>query len=370
MQGPEENEATNRNLAAVKPTLDILAGPSALRALRARGLQADDVDMVAGASGGPKWISLYGIDRVLLGLFATRSRPLHLIGSSSGAWRMACWAQADPLAALDRLAEAYIGQRYPKKPPPALVSDTCARLLSHVLGERGIDDILSHPWARLHVLTACCHGLLASDRKALLLAGLGVAGLTNFVSRQTLGWWMTRVVFHAGTLRESPFAALHDLPTRHVPFSSDNLHAALLASGSIPLILSSVGIPDAPWGRHRDGAMTDYHLDLDYNQGAGLVLYPHFFPRIIPGWLDKMSPWRRGTPRNFDRVVMLAPSAHFVSRLPRRKIPDRDDFYQCTDAQRMRVWEAVKDATTEMGEELAELIASGRIAERARPLIP
>ena len=100
-------------------SLTLRAGPDAARLIRERGLRAEDVDVVPGASGGPKWLVLAGLDRFFLGEFfaGPRARPLHLIGSSIGSWRLACLAQRDPLAALARAHEAYIEQRYTKKPP-------------------------------------------------------------------------------------------------------------------------------------------------------------------------------------------------------------------------------------------------------------
>jgi hypothetical protein len=83
-------------------SLALRAGPHALAILRERGLRAADVDVIPGASGGAKWLALAGIDRFLFGelLRQPRERPLHLIGSSIGSWRMACLAQRDPVAAL------------------------------------------------------------------------------------------------------------------------------------------------------------------------------------------------------------------------------------------------------------------------------
>src|SRR5688572_33465778 len=95
--------------------LSIRAGPDALRIVRERGLRAEDVDVVPGASGGAKWLALAGLDRYLFGEFfqQPRARPLHLIGSSIGSWRMACLAQRDPVAALRRGHGAYVHeQRY------------------------------------------------------------------------------------------------------------------------------------------------------------------------------------------------------------------------------------------------------------------
>ncbi|NDD30014.1 MAG: patatin-like phospholipase family protein [Proteobacteria bacterium] len=352
----------------MQPRLDILAGPHALRVLRARGLRAEDVDMVAAASGGPKWIVLHGLDRALLtGLLATSQRSIPVVGSSSGAWRMACWAQRDPLAALDRMAEAYIGQRYPARPSLALVSRTCAGIVSHLLGEHGAGDILAAQRFRLHVLTAACHGLTASDARLPLLTGLVMASVCNAAHRRALGWFMERVIFgvpHA----ENAFAHLRDLPTRHVAMGAGHVAPALLATGSIPLLAEAVDIADAPAGRYRDGALTDYHPAFDFGQGEGVVLYPHFFSHLIPGWLDRFAPGRRPSPRNLDRVVLIAPSKGFVASLPGGKIPDRNDFYTLSDDARIARWEAVRDASAALGEELNALIASGRIVERVRPL--
>src|SRR4051794_18090402 len=144
------------------PSLSLLAGPDALRHIRERGLSAEDIDVLPGASGGPKWLVLAALDRFLFGEFLQhRRRPLHLIGSSIGSWRLACLAQSDPVAALQRAHSAYIEQRYPPKPPPSLVTATSEQILDTLLSPTGAAEILGHPWARLHVLTTRCRGPIA-----------------------------------------------------------------------------------------------------------------------------------------------------------------------------------------------------------------
>jgi hypothetical protein len=350
-------------------SLTLLAGPAALKLLRERSLRAEDVDVIPGASGGPKWLVLSGLDRMLFGelLQAPRTRPLHLIGSSIGSWRLACLAQKDPVAALDRFEAAYVEQRYPPRPPAALVTQTSAHILEQLLGERGAQQLLTHPWARLHVVTARCRGPLASEHPRVQLAGLALAALGNVLSRRSLALQLQRVVFHtAGDA--SPFAGLADLPTVHLPLTEANLRPALLASGSIPLVLSGVHIPGAPAGTYRDGGVVDYHLDLHYGAGAGLVLYPHFYPYVVPGWFDKSLRWRRARWANFRRALVLAPSPAFVASLPHGKIPDREDFVRLSDAERIRAWRAVRAASERLGDELRELLATGRLAEHLKPL--
>lgn len=349
--------------------LTLRAGPAALRLLRERGLRAADVDCIPAASGGAKWLGIAGLDRYLFGQFlqAPRARPLPLIGSSIGSWRMACLAQRDPLAALARGHTAYIHhQRYSPKPDAAEVSDVLARALDLLLGAQGVQEILAHPTFRLHVITAEGRGLASRRHRVPLSAALTSAALANVVARRSLRWHFRRTVFHAG--QDSAFTHLRDLPTVHRPLTAGNLQGALLASGSIPLLMEGVTIPEAP-GMHWDGGVTDYHLDLDFGAGDGLVLYPHFYGHLVPGWFDKGLPWRRAraTETRLSRVLLLAPSPRFVAGLPGGKIPDRRDFYTLSERERIRRWEAIAAASEVLGEALHELIATNRLADAVRP---
>jgi hypothetical protein len=345
--------------------LTLRAGPEALALLRARGLRAEDVDVVPGASGGAKWLAIGGLDRWLFGHFlqAPRTRPLHLIGSSIGSWRMACLAQRDPVAALARGHHAYIHeQRYSRRPSTREVTDVLGRALDRLLGPTGIEELLAHPVFRVHVITAIGRGLAATERRALLAASLGLAAAGNALARRTLGTQFRRCLFHtAGDA--TPFAHLADLPTVHLPLTRENARAALLASGSIPLLLEGVKIPGTPRGVHWDGGVLDYHLDLDFGPGEGVVLYPHFYPDVVPGWFDKGLRWRRASGANFRRALLIAPSAAFVATLPGGKIPDRRDFYAMPEAERMRRWQATLEASERLGDALAALVTTGRVAE-------
>jgi hypothetical protein len=372
------------------PSLTLRAGPDALRHLRERGLSPADVDVLPGASGGAKWLALAGLDRYLFGTFfaAPRDRPLHAIGSSIGSWRMACLAQRDPAAALARGHHAYVHrQQYSSsRATPAEVSAVLGRCLDALLGPAGVDEILAHPWARLHVITAEARGPAASARRGVVAAALALAAAGNLVSRRTLALQLTRCVFHSAG-DATPFAGLRDLPTVHRPLTRDNLRAALQASGSIPLLMEGVRVPGAP-GLHWDGGVLDYHLDLDFaslplgggaadaeplgvGPAGGLVLYPHFYAHLVPGWFDKGLRWRRARgPRHaagFRRALLVAPSDAFVASLPGGKIPDRQDFYAFDDAERRRRWQAVVDASGRLGEEFAGLLESGRLADAVRP---
>jgi hypothetical protein len=357
--------------------LTLRAGPRALAILRDRGLRREDVDVLPGASGGAKWLSIGGLDRYLFGTFfrttgdatprASHSPFLHCIGSSIGSWRIACFAQRDPVAALARGHHAYIyRQRYSPKPGPREVTAVLTQCLDDILGDHGVDEILSHPFARLHIITAQGRGLAASQRRLALATSMAFAVAANLVQRRTLSMQFRRTVFHSAG-DESPFSHLRDLPTVHRALTRDNLRDALIASGSIPLLVEGARISGRPNELHWDGGVLDYHLDLDFGTGNGLVLYPHFYPHVVPGWFDKSLPWRRARATNFDRALLIAPSAEFVASLPGGKIPDRRDFAAFPRAERERRWQAVLDASARLGEELHELVTTGRIAAVTRP---
>lgn len=359
------------------PSLTLRAGPQALALIRERGLRLEDIDTLAGASGGAKWLVIAGLDRYLFGTFmqpaATaagappRTRPLHCIGSSIGSWRMACLAQRDPLAALARGHHAYIyEQRYSPKPGAREVTEALLRCLDQLLGEHGVDEILSHPFARLHIITARGRGFAASDRRLVLATSLALAAAINVLRRRSLGLHFHRTIFHSAG-DTTPFAELRDLPTSHRLLTRENLRDALLASGSIPMLVEGARIAGFPTEMHWDGGVVDYHLDLDFGAGDGLVLYPHFYPHIVPGYFDKRLPWRRAGARNFSRVLLISPSAEFVASLPGGAIPQRQDFYAYPHAERERRWQTVLDTSEQLGDELRDLVESGRIAARVKP---
>ena len=99
-----------------------------------------------GASGGPKWFTLFGLDKYLFGeFFKDRTIPLNLLGSSAGAFRAACFAQNDPVAAISRLAKSYSETRYSSnKAKPEEITTKARELLTTVFAENGIHLSLIH----------------------------------------------------------------------------------------------------------------------------------------------------------------------------------------------------------------------------------
>lgn len=349
--------------------LEVYAGPSALARVQREGVKPASFSTIVGASGGPKWFVLYGLDRYLFGeFFAKRQSPLVTLGSSAGAWRLSCLGLQDPLGGIDRLATHYSTQHYSATPSVEEISREAAALLDIVLGENGAQEIAEHPFVRVNIVADRGRGLLASERRAVLMAGLGVSVLANLVSRRLLGRSFQRIVFHGGPLTSS-VGSLTEFNTEFVRLRTGNVRKALLASGSIPLVLEGVrDIPGAPAGVYRDGGITDYHFDLPFSGGDGLVLYPHFYSHFIPGWFDKHLPWRKPKPEHFHNVLVLAPSDEFVSQLPYGKIPDRKDFETMDYETRAAYWQTVLSASVALGEEFAEMVRSGEGLDRIKPL--
>ncbi len=349
--------------------LVIRAGHRALAHLRERGLTPNDIGTLVGASGGPKWLVLAAMDRVWAHwLVAGRDAPLHLLGSSIGTWRHACFAQTDPVAAFERFEEAYVAQSYTGQPTAACISRVSRDILGHLLAADGARAIATHPLLRSHVVTARSRWPVATDRRVPLALGIGGAALANVFARPLVGNFFQRVVFHTGHACAFGF---HGFATKVLPLPVESVPDAILASGSIPLVMKAVRMPPAaPPGLYRDGGIVDYHFDFCFERPPGLTLYPHFFDRITPGWFDKALRWRRPAIGDLDDVLLVAPSAAFVATLPGGKVPDRDDFQTLPTAERITAWRAVLDATRHLADALDGLLAHGRLAEIAQPFTP
>ena len=324
--------------------LRIHAGPRALQRLRDGALRPADVRVVPAAAGGPKGLILNPLDRWLFGHWlAASTHEVHLLGASIGAWRMACATLPDADAALADLAEDYITQHYEhapgRAPTPTTVSRAFGQKLDQRLGHRA-GEILASPRYRLHVFTSRGRHVLGREGRFRTPIGYAGAFLSNAASRRALGLWLERVVF-SDPRSPLPFA-LGDFRSRQVPLGLQNLAPAILASCSIPFWLDAVhDLPQAPRGAYWDGGITDYHLHLGYaGMGDGLVLYPHFQPTVVPGWLDKPFKRRHLATTALDNVVVLSPSSEWVASLPHGKLPDRNDFKRYGDdtAGRIAVW--------------------------------
>jgi hypothetical protein len=322
--------------------LEIYAGETALQKIHQDGFSPELFSTFLGASGGPKWFTLLGLDKYLFGeFFNGRQQALNVIGSSAGAFRAACFAQNDPVAAIERLAKHYSETVYSDdtKPQADEITAKAIELLDELFGDTGAAEIINNKVFKAHFIVAKCHGLVASENKLKQAAGLLNSLLRNAVSRPLLKSQYERYIFQH---HQSDLVIFDpdNIPTTSVAFSHNNIKAALLASGSIPMVMQGIkDIADCPPGMYRDGGIIDYHFDFNI-QNEGLILYPHFSSTLKAGWFDK-SLSRNVRLEHYDKTVLLCPSAEFIDSLPYHKIPDRTDFVDIKPTQRLQYWQQV-----------------------------
>ncbi len=345
------------------------AGKKAMEKIRSKGLSPDMVKVIAGAAGGPKYLVLTQLDREIFSTWlATRKQPLFLVGSSIGAWRFAAIAQRDPLKALETFEANYIHQHYRTQPSAEDITRESIRILSTFLTDKGAQEILSHPFLRLSILAVKARWPLSSDNKMLLIPGIIMSALANMLNRKLLKIFFRRVLFY-DSREPPPFLHMSDFPIHRIPLTVHNLKQAVIASGSIPLVMKGVhNIPGAPPGMYRDGGVIDYHVDIPFfkDNDDGIVLYPHYSGRITPGWFDKKITWR--SPSYMDDVLLVCPSDEFIGRLPYSKIPERNDFYlfKGRDSDRIAYWKKVIDESRRLADEFADIVYTGKIGDVVR----
>lgn len=341
----------------MQSALSVYMGSEAAKTIGERGWQSAPFSTLIGASGGPKWLILSELDKVLgQTLLLGRSEPMTLLGSSIGTWRHACLSLIDPGAAISRLQQAYLYQEYScARPSPIEVSEVAERMLREAIGPEGAHQVAAHPTLRNAIVTARAKGLARGESGWRLGMGMATATLGNAISRKGLEVLFDRVAFCHGELSTLPFA--DGFNTQLTTINELNLIPALKASGAIPFLMQcEPTIPGASGGPFWDGGIIDYHFTLKANQTPGLVLYPHFRDRLTPGWFDKLLRWR--TPRRsvIDQLVLMCPSDTFLAQLPHGKIPDRGDFRVMSPSERVAYWETCVRESERLAEALHDLI--------------
>lgn len=329
----------------------VRAGPTAYAQLQDQGWDWNHFDVLLGASGGPKWLILAALDRAFCGWLRPQ-RPLHLLGSSSGAWRFTAYLQPEPVRALQRLEEAYIGANWTPTQNLRQAGEQARQILRAYLEDL---EVTRHPWFRLHVVTSRVRGLVASDWLPLQFVGLlHLAVLAGLGRRRWLGRELNRCLF--SDPRTPLPSSFEDIATQVCELHRDNLFLSLQASGSIPLLLPR---HRSPAGWLRDGGLVDYHFDSLELRPDGLILLPHFAPELKLGWLERFGPRTQANPAVWDRMVLLAPTPEWIQSLPGGKIPDRDDAGPLNETQRIQRWtECVR-----RGEQLVEACQPGMLMD-------
>ena len=329
--------------------LEIYAGDSALKAIQEKGFSPDLFTSFIGASGGPKWFTLYALDKYIFGeFFKNQQQELNLVGSSVGAFRTACFAQEKPVEAIERLAKNYLETTYSNKAKPDEVSAKAVEMMDAIFGESGEQEIVDNPYFKAHFIVAKCKGLVASENKFLQGLGLVKSYLYNRISRPLLNNQYERYIFQSSN-SDLQLNDPDNISTTRLSFSTKNIRNALLASGSIPMVMEGISeIENSPKGMYRDGGIVDYHFDFEI-KNSGLTLYPHFSSTLKAGWFDKNLS-RKVRMEHYDNIVLICPSEKFIEALPHHKIPDRNDFVTMNREQRMAYWQQVMKESEKLSE--------------------
>jgi hypothetical protein len=348
-------------------TLLYRAGSRALARLRAEGLRPGTVSALVGPATGPRWLAFARLDGALhqSGLLGAdeEGRRVLLMGASAGAWRMAALATADPETTLDRLCAAYIQQSFDSDPSPAEVTAAYRRLLREVFPDQIAGSMLTNPERHLGVIASRSVRAWPKHRAAqLVLFARALARHAVRPSALDRSFRRTLLCAHPGTW---PPPSSGDV----APLTPQNLHDALLASGSVPGYFEPVRIADAPAGDYLDGGVTDYHLAQRVTERP-IVLLAHHGPRVAATWFDKHLPWRRSSAELLEDVLVMYPSQEYVGSLPGSELPGRRDFHRFRDApeQRMRRWREAVARSELLAGQLLDDLRSGRLVDRVQKM--
>ncbi len=357
---------------ATAANLVLKAGPRAREILHDEGLSLDRIRVLAGASGGPKWLVLSGMDLAMAPLLKKREKELLCIGSSIGSWRIAALAQEDNEKAVRALEEQYIRQSYDGRPSAQEVTAESRRIGAAYIADDDIRFMLHHPVMKIAFLAARSRWPGAHDAVVPQASHLTAAFTANLVARPLLGLFYERTLFHTPGFEKKIIGA-DAFPPRAVELTERNFRDAVLASGSIPLVMEGMNdLPDTPPGAYRDGGVIDYHMNLPFAvEDDELVFMPHFFEHVTPGWFDKNLPWRRAATRGMENTVLVAPTPEFIASLPGGKIPDRTDFqtFVNRDNERITLWTEIVKRCRVLGRELEDLFQTPPSKIAVQPLM-
>ncbi|RMF68117.1 MAG: patatin-like phospholipase family protein [Alphaproteobacteria bacterium] len=339
------------------------------------GLCPEDVVGTLGASGGPKWLVLAAMDRVLMThLLAAGRRPRVHVGSSIGAWRAAIFAHPQAAMLHERFLALYLSYRHERGDGPSRTLARTRAMLADLFPESAAAAILDGA-GRLAIVTARARNRdLVGDGRWRLARGVLRLMLANARGRQRLARHVERVVFADPRLPQLRFSDV--VSTQRVALTPANLQAAILASSAIPFVIPPVrDPPGGPPGAYWDGGIIDYHfaepVGLPADMADGILLYPHFYTRLVPGWFDKPWTTRHRPGGILDDVLFLAPAPAFVRSLPMGRIPSRKDFRRLPDNdERIALWRRTVEACARLGEALEWLLEGDRLLTLLAAQVP
>ncbi len=345
-----------------------LMGREAHARLTESGVTPESFALLLAASGGPKWLGLVGIDRALMRFLRRRvSDRLPMLGASSGAWRVCAMSADEDGSAYSELVEAYIGQRFEGRPKPHEVSAVCRDYLSKIFTDERLQYATAASPFQANLTTTILRREKPSHRE-MLTSFLGLP-LLNAFDRRLIGRVLERGLFQAGSPpTDSPVSGppfWDKIPTRKVALDSENFVPALLASGSIPFVLSGESVPGAGPGHHVDGGLIDYHFEVESKHP---VVYPHFSSDPVPGWLDQFFPFRRLSRSARSNLCLLIPSDELIAAYPGGEFPCRADFHRYSNDERIKRWHQVVKENGVLERELSLCLESSDLLRCTEPM--
>ncbi len=356
--------------------LTIYAGDTALAEIRRHGLTPDMISCIFGASGSAKWLAIAGLDIALFEHWMpqrSKGEPVDLFGTSVGAFKLAAAARSKPGLALANLAQSYTQQHFDANSSPSDIQDSAYATLLTMLGpdpHLGANEILQNPKFRFACGAVRIDGWLAAHSPTVKKFGFVRGFFASAVSPRGLRGLCHRTVFADPRLTVA-FTATDGFPVERVALTPETLADALVASGSLPVIMPGVRFADAPERLYHDGGLLDYHPipSAFWPQNSGLTLYPHFYSHLTRRWFDKFFPWHRIKRHELDKVVLIAPSEAFTRGLPGGRIPDRQDFRIFHKQPELRIerWQEVIERSHHLGDAFLHLTQSGDIAAHVEP---
>src|SRR5699024_1004434 len=128
--------------------------------------------------------------------FAQRQEPLHLVGSSAGAWRFACYAHPKAAETSLAFAKAYQNICYGKDMTTAEITSHSRALLDVIYEDEASSRAAAdNPIMKLHLVAARAKHLNRTTNRMTQMMGLTSTALANGISRRFLGSFFERVVF-------------------------------------------------------------------------------------------------------------------------------------------------------------------------------
>jgi hypothetical protein len=346
--------------------LRIYAGPKRAGTSNSTACSPADIGVVPGAAGGPKGLILGALDRFIFGdWLAKTDHPVHLVGASIGAWRMATACLNDPAAGFARLERDYIHQHYElqpgqKRPTADFVSEQFGQSLKEFYGGR-VHEVLQHPrygcTSSPHAGATCWAANTSWPRRWATWAPSSPTACT--ARPWAPGWsaWCSP--------RRRRAAVCHQrLP--HAPGRPQRRQLQARAAGQLlDSVCAALGAQRArrPPGAYWDGGITDYHLHLNYaydrawagRGGPGAVpALPEIRGARLAGQGPQVAPQGHALPRQHG-AAGARPGLDQTKAAQRQAAgPHGLRALRAGLAGRVKAWSAATAASAQLAEEWQE----------------